>query len=103
MQVNTSPEVTKFISSFDKQTKSKVYKNIALLEEFGNLLKWPHSRKISGKLFELRITGQLEIRFFYCFHKNEVYILHAFIKKTQKTPIREISTAQKRYKSLTVI
>jgi phage-related protein len=101
MQVNTYSGVKKFISTLDKQSKSKVYKNIALLEEFGNLLKWPHRRKMPGNLFELRITGQLEIRFFYCFHKNEVYILHVFIKKTQKTPIREISTAQKRYKSLT--
>ena len=55
----------------------------------------PYSRQIQTNLYELGISGKQEIRVFYCFHNNQIYLLHAFIKKTQKTPHREIDTAQK--------
>jgi phage-related protein len=103
MQVNIHPEVKKFISSLEEHVHAKVSKNIILLEEFGNTLRWPHSKKITRQLFELRVSGQLEIRIFYCFHQNTAYLLHGFVKKSQKTPLRELRTAQERYKTLTEI
>ncbi len=46
---------------------------------------------------EIRIRTELEHRMFYVAKLPEaVYVLHAFEKKTQKTPIREIDLARTR-------
>jgi phage-related protein len=54
-------------------------------------------------LFELRPRGTEGIgRVFYCFVMNHrIVILHAFIKKTQETPDRELKLARKRMKEAT--
>lgn len=90
-----------YLVSFEKPTYSKVLKQIKLLENFGYQLSMPYSKPISHNLYELRIRGQQEIRIFYCFHRGQIYLLHAFVKKTQKTPHHEIETAQKRISLLT--
>jgi phage-related protein len=36
-----------------------------------------------------------------CFHKNELVVLHGFIKKTQKTPIEDLALAKRRIKEVT--
>ena len=85
-----------YLLSLEKSTYSKVLKQIKLLEAYGYKLTMPYSKPISHNLFELRIRGQQEIRIFYCFYKNRIFLLHAFIKKTKKTPQREINIAQNR-------
>ncbi|MEQ1604495.1 MAG: type II toxin-antitoxin system RelE/ParE family toxin [Pyrinomonadaceae bacterium] len=71
---------------------------VSLIEEFGPVLRLPHSRAMGEGLFELRPRGRSRIgRAFYCFLVGRrVVIIHAFIKKTQKTPEREIKIARKR-------
>jgi phage-related protein len=88
--------VNDHLSSLEKRTYSKVFKQIKLLEKFELNLTMPYSKPISQNLFELRIRGQQEIRIFYCFYKNKIYLLNSFTKKTQKTPQREIDIAKKR-------
>jgi phage-related protein len=53
-------------------------------------------------LFELRPRGRSGIgRAFYCFLKGKrVVVLHAFIKKSQDTPDRELRLARKRMKGV---
>jgi phage-related protein len=70
--------------------------------EYGTDLRLPHSRAFGSGLFELRPRGRSGIgRAFYCFMiGHRVVILHAFIKKTQETPDRELKTARKRLKDL---
>ena len=53
-------------------------------------------------LFELRIKGIEGIaRVFFCtMVKQEIVMLHSFIKKTQKTPERELKVAKLRMKKL---
>jgi len=82
-----------FINSLDKPSIQKVAKMVDLLDKFGNKLGMPHSKYISHNLFELRIRGKQEIRIFYCFSDNNAFLLHGFIKKSQKTPNREIELA----------
>lgn len=62
--------VRKFIYSLEKHAKSKVAKSIDLLEKFSFNLEMPHSRNLSGGLFELRVKGQQEVRIFYCFYNE---------------------------------
>ena len=90
----------KFICSLEKQTIAKVLRSIDLLEEFGPVLGMPHTKKISPRLFELRIRGVQEIRIFYTFYKSQIWLLHGFIKKSEKTPKKEIRTALQKLKKL---
>ncbi|TRZ53174.1 type II toxin-antitoxin system RelE/ParE family toxin [bacterium] len=98
-----NPDLHKYIHSFDKSTISKFTRLTDLLEQFGKKLGMPYSKKILGNLYELRIRGQQEVRIFYCFHKNQIVFVHAIIKKTQKTPQRDIKTALFKIKQLTNI
>ena len=76
---------------------------VELLAEYGPSLRLPHSRALGGGLFELRPRGRSGIgRAFYCFVVGKrVTVLHAFIKKTQQTPDRELKLARRRLKELT--
>lgn len=88
--------VEEFIKSLNETTIAKVIHVIDLLEKFGPLLGMPHVKKLDNKLYELRIRGKQEIRIVFSFDKKKIYLLHAFQKKTQKTPQREIDIAFKR-------
>lgn len=103
MQIHIDDDVQKFIEFLETQTIAKTLRTIDLLERFGNKLTMPHSKKISGALFELRMRGQQEVRIFYCFHKDTICLLHGFIKKSQKTPNKELRLAQAKYKALTTL
>lgn len=75
---------------------------LELLAEHGPSLRLPHSRAFGEGLFELRPRGRSGIgRAFYCFVSgHRVVVLHAFIKKSQETPDRELKLARKRRKEL---
>ena len=83
----------KFIQSLEKSTIAKTLRTIDLLEKFGYDLKFPHSKKIAKNLFELKIRGRQEIRIFYTFHKSRIILLNGFVKKSRKTPQKEIKLA----------
>lgn len=75
---------------------------VELLAEHGPNLRLPYSRAFGDGLFELRPHGRSGIgRAFYCFLVGKrVVVLHAFIKKSQQTPDRELKLARKRMKEL---
>lgn len=62
-------------------------------------LDFPHAKKISGDLFEIRIKLEGEYRGFYAYiGKLDIVVLHFFRKKSQKTPIKNLELAQRRLK-----
>ncbi len=75
---------------------------VELLIEHGPSLRLPYSRAFGNGLFELRPRGRSGIgRAFYCFLVGKrIVVLHAFIKKSQQTPERELKLARKRLKEL---
>ena len=75
---------------------------VELLIEHGPNLRLPHSRAFGGGLFELRPKGRSGIgRAFYCFMLGkQIIVLHAFIKKSQQTPDKDLKLALKRFKEL---
>ena len=93
MQIILLDSVETFLGSLNTKEVAKVIRTIELLEEFGNDLGMPHSRHMSDGLLELRIRETREIRIFYCFHKKQAVLLHACIKKTQKTLNNELIKA----------
>lgn len=103
MEIRVGPNIEKFISALEKPTLAKVLRTIDLLEKFGRKLGMPHSKKISSNIFELRTRGHQETRIFYCFHNGAAYLLHGFIKKTQKTPKKELDAAKNKFTRLTLL
>ena len=95
-----SENLRDYIHSFQKPTQAQVLKLVALLEQFGSELRMPYSKQLRPNLYELRIRGKEEIRIFYCFHHDAAVLLHAYKKKSQKMPLKEISHAEKMLKHL---
>ncbi len=73
-----------------------------LLIEFGSNLGLPHTRKIETGLYELRVMGKEGIaRVFFCTRiGKKIIMLYSFIKKSQKTPKKEIEIARRRMKEV---
>jgi hypothetical protein len=94
MQIVLLNDVENFFESLNEKEIAKVIRTVELLEEFGSNLGMPHSRHMSGGLLELRIRGNREVRVFYCFHKNKAFLLHACIKKSEKTLDKELRKAR---------
>lgn len=92
--------VEDFIKEQDEATYAKVLRSILLLTNSGPFLKPPYIKKLQAKLYELRISGKVAIRIFYTIANNEYYLLHAFKKKSQKTPSKELKVALDRMKEL---
>lgn len=103
MAISSDPQVDKFIKSLEIHTTAKVLRTLDLLETFGGSLTMPHSKKIARDLFELRVRGRQEVRIFYTFYQGNARLLHAFIKKDQKTPRKEIQQALAKLKGLDLI
>jgi phage-related protein len=100
MKVVISNDVESFLKDLSEKEIAKVIHTLELLEIFGHELGLPHSRHMSGGLLELRVSGKRAIRIFYCFNKQSALLLHAFIKKKQQTPKKEIEIARERMSGL---
>jgi phage-related protein len=72
----------------------------ARMMEHGPNLGLPHTDALGGGLFELRLKGVEGIaRVMFCLVMNrQIVVLHVFIKKTQKTPARDLKIARLRMK-----
>lgn len=72
------------------------------MEMYGPDLGMPHTRAMGGGLFELRLKAKEGIaRVFYCtLVGRRIVMLHQFIKKSEKTPRRELGVARKRMKEM---
>ena len=92
--------VEKFFDSLNKKARLKITHAFALLETFGLEGGYPHVKKLTGtNLWEYRILGSDNIRIFYVSLTGKIFlILHGFKKKKQKTPTKEIKTAEERLK-----
>ena len=69
---------------------------------FGPNLGEPHTKAFGEGLFELRLKGAEGIaRVFFCtLIDRRVVMLHSFVKKTDKTPLRERQIAELRLKEV---
>jgi phage-related protein len=69
---------------------------------FGPDLGMPHTRAMGKGLFELRLKGKEGIgRVFFCHRPNRrIMMLHAFVKKSAKTPGKELKVARERMREV---
>ena len=77
-------------------------KLLELIEKHGANLGSPHTESMGEGLFEIRAKAQEGIgRGLFCYLKGKhIYVLSAFVKKTQKTPKKEIHLAKDRQKEV---
>ena len=67
-----------------------------LLQELGTRVGEPVTKFLEGDIWELR---PLKTRYLYAYcEKNKFIILNYFIKKTRKTPKKELEMAKRRLK-----
>jgi phage-related protein len=95
--------VFKGINALPKKIKARFVALTERMIQVGPDLGMPHTKAMGDGLFELRVKAQEGIaRVFYCTVVNrEIVVLHAFIKKTQATPKKELDIAIKRLKEVT--
>lgn len=95
--------VEKYIDEIgNKEERAELLSALKGIQEHGTDAIGVEFRHIEGKLWELKIrTHGNQHRIFYVVIKgNEMFLLHAYLKKTSKAPVREIETAKERMKQL---
>ena len=97
-----SSEVEKKILSLPNGLLARYLKLTDLILEFGSNLGMPHTRSFGNGLIELRVKGKEGIaRVFFCtLVGKRIIMLHVFIKKTNKTPKKEMKIAKNRMRKV---
>ena len=105
--------VEEFIQSLQEKQIAKIFRDIRLLQDNGADLHYPYMDFIKGDryagLMELRTkhAGNAFRTFYFVVVRDETtkaekaVLLHAFQKKTDKTPKKELETALARMKDYT--
>jgi len=74
----------------------KIMEYIAILRQYGTRIGQPMVKHFDGDIWELRPTND---RILFFFWKDDTFVLlHHFVKKTNKTPAREIEQAKRNLK-----
>ncbi len=97
-----SPDVEEEILSLPDSLAARYIFLTRRMTVIGANLGPPHTDSFGDGLFELRLKGSDGIaRVFFCtLVGRRIMMLHSFIKKTQKTPPREIEVARRRMKEI---
>ena len=97
-----SKPVQEWILSLEDKTKAVVLRNLDLLEQLGTGIREPYVKHLEEKLYEVRAKDYKGIyRIIYFAHTGKRFVLlHSFVKKTQKTPRKEIDIAKQRMKEM---
>lgn len=68
-----------------------------MLQEKGNAMRAPYTKYLEDGIFELRTKQGTNISrvLFFFYYDGKIVLTNGFIKKTQKTPRREIELAKK--------
>ena len=98
-----SQEVSNTILNLPQGLLARYLRLTDLMLVHGANLGMPHTKQIDNGLFELRLKSKEGIgRVFYCVvFEKRIVMLHTFIKKSQKTPNKELQIALKRLKEIT--
>ena len=96
--------VEKYIDAMDnKEERAELLALLKGIQENGTDAIGVEFRQIEGKLWEIKIRlhGNQHRIFYVVLKGNEMILLHAYLKKTQKAPIKEIEVAKHRMKTVT--
>ena len=88
-----------FLDSLEIKMQAKMVRTIAFLQENGSDLREPYSEYLQDGILELRakVGSNISWVLYFFFDGKKAILTHGFIKKTQKTPRKEVDRAL-RYK-----
>ena len=94
--VNGNMPAKEFLLSLNYDMRAKMIRTLELLQKNGPLLREPQSKELEDGIFELRtVFGSNIARLFYFFDEGKIILLtNGFVKKTQKTPRKELKLAK---------
>lgn len=97
-----SPRIAATVEAWSVGIRASFLRIAELMAQYGPDLGMPHTKAMGAGLFEVRAKGREGIgRAFYCSLIGErIVILHAIIKKTEKTPARELEIARARQREV---
>jgi len=85
--------------AFGEKDFARILRTINLLEEFGIELDGGYVEHVEGKIWQLRVRNYRIL--YFAFHNKQFVLLRVFMKKTNKTPRREIEIAKSRLNEYT--
>ncbi len=92
-------EFDKFLDTLNKKELAKILAVIENIEKFGLHIairqKW--IKKLDSNLYEIRVSasGNAIRGLYFQVTNNNYFITHGFLKKTNKTPIKEINKSKR--------
>ncbi len=92
-------QVEEELYALPKDMRARFQRIVRLIEEFGlQDISMPSVRHLEGKLWEMRMKGRggISRALYITASGQQVVVLRVFIKKTQKTPRKEIELALRR-------
>jgi len=89
--------VRDWLKSLDSPDRKAIGEDIKLIQ-FRWPLGMPLVRKLEADLWEVRIhlAGGRHARVFFTIFENQLVLLHGFVKKSHKTPERELEIGRTR-------
>ena len=99
---NGREPVREWLNELPSEDRKVIGRDISKVQ-FGWPLGMPLCRPLTGGLWEVRssLPSKREARVFFGFSGGKLIALHAIIKKSQTTPLRELALAKQRLKELT--
>ncbi len=96
-----SEPVRDWLRSMSVEDRRKIGVDLATVQ-VGWPVGMPLCRSLGGGLWEVRssLPSHRIVRLLFCVHEGQIFILHGFVKKTQKTPQDELELAQKRMREI---
>lgn len=96
---NGESPVFDYVKALPDKERAKILKYVDFLREYKGVLDEPYSKHIKGKIRELRVDFARNRHriFYFTFIGKTIILLHAFLKRTAKTPILEIKKAEENY------
>lgn len=90
--------VEEFLLSLDVKMRAKLLGILDILQEKGNLLREPYSKHLEDGIFEIRgkVGTDISRVLYFFFYDRKIILTNGFIKKSQKTPKKEIQMAKNR-------
>lgn len=95
--------VERELDALATDVRQRFLRIVELIERHGiTAIHEPHVKHLDGKLWEMRMKGKDGIaRAIYVTAERErVVVVHAFVKKTQRTPARALEVARLRAKEV---
>jgi phage-related protein len=101
LRTGKSP-VTDYVEHLGEKEQAKILKYIEFLRVSHGYLDEPYSKHITRKIRELRVdfAHNRHRVFYFAFIGKKIILLHAFLKKTAKTPNAEIQKAEAHYQDV---